>query len=144
MVQNQEIPVMTKEDHYLYLGVPIGLVHNVTNHASIIDELTTKLIKIQQSVLAPWQKLDAIRTFIQPCLTYALRSTDPTTKSLQGYRSQLISTVREICALPTRATTHYFFAPKRAGGLSSPIPVWKITSRPSSKPLKCFPPQTLS
>ena len=117
MVQNQAIPAMTKEDHYLYLGVPIGLVHNVTNLASIIDELITKLRKIQQSLLAPWQKLDAIRTFIQPCLTYALRSTDPTTKSLQEYRSTLISTVREICALPTRATTHYFFASKRAGGL---------------------------
>ena len=117
MVQNQAIPAMTKEDHYLYLGIPIGLVHNVTNLASIIDELTTKLIKIQQSLLAPWQKLDAIHPFIQPCLTYALRLTDRTTKSLQDYQSQLICTVREICALPTRAMTHYFFASKRAGGL---------------------------
>ena len=122
-VQHNPIPMMNREDHYLYLGVPIGLVHNVTNLSTLIDELTTKLTKIENSLLAPWQKLDAIRTFVQPCLTYALRSTDPTTKSLEAYRAQLIRTVHAICSLPTRATTHYIFAAKRAGGLGLTDPL---------------------
>ena len=117
VVQTQPIPALRREDHYRYLGVPIGLIHKVTQIETLVDELTEKLLKIERSLLAPWQKLDAIRTFIQPCLTYALRSTDPTTKSLQGYRSQLLKTVREICSLPTRATTHYIFGAKQAGGL---------------------------
>ena len=116
-VQDATIPALDREDHYRYLGVPIGLVHNITNIQTLVDELTSKLAKIEQSLLAPWQKLDAIRTFVQPCLTYALRSSDPTTQSLQAYRSQLIQTVRSICSLPNRATTHYIFAAKRAGGL---------------------------
>ena len=122
-VQHNPIPMMNREDHYLYLGVPIGLVHNVTNLSTLIDELTTKLTKIENSLLAPWQKLDAIRTFVQPCLTYALLSTDPTTKSLEAYRAQLIRTVRAICSLPTRATTHYIFAAKHAGGLGLTDPL---------------------
>ena len=89
----------------------------MTQLETLVDELTTKLKKIENSLLAPWQKLDAIRTFVQPCLTYALRSTDPTTKSLQAYRTQLIVTIRSICSIPTRATTHYIFASKRSGGL---------------------------
>ena len=121
--QNNPIPMINREDHYLYLGVPIGLVLNVTNFSTIIDELTTKLTKIENSLLAPWQKLDAIRTFIQRCLTYALRSTDPTTKSLHAYRAQLIRTIPAICSLPTRATTHYIFAASRVGGLGLTDPL---------------------
>ena len=67
--------------------------------------------------------MDAIRTFVQPCLTYALRSTDPTTKSLQSYRSQLLRTIRSVCYFPTRATTHYIFASKQAGGLGFTDPI---------------------
>ena len=73
-VQTQHIPALQREDHYRYLGVPIGLVPNISNLQNLGDELTTKLDKIEQSLLALWQKLDAIRTFIQPCLTYAFRS----------------------------------------------------------------------
>ncbi|CAB4023934.1 Hypothetical predicted protein [Paramuricea clavata] len=117
LIQGESIAPLSKEDHYRYLGVPIGLIPNISDLAKLIDELTSKLDKIENSLLAPWQKLDTIRTFIQPCLTYALRSTDPTTKSLQSYRSQLIKTIPSVCYLPTRATTHYIFASKQAGGL---------------------------
>ena len=116
-IQGKLTPALQREDHYRYLGVPIGLIPNVADLQKLVDDLTSKLDKIEKSLLAPWQKLDAIRTFIQPCLTYALRSTNPTTKSLQSYRSQLIQTIRSVCSLPTRATTHYIFASKQAGGL---------------------------
>ena len=125
LVQTKSIPALQREDHYRYLGVPIGLLHNVTQIESLVDELSSKLVRIEQSLLAPWQKLDAIRTFGQPCLTYALRSTDPTTKSLQGYRSQLLKTVRSICSLPTRATTLYIFGAKQAGALGFTDPCHK-------------------
>jgi hypothetical protein len=121
--QNQPIPALQREDHYRYLGVPIGLVPNITNLQNLVDDLTSKLEKIEQSLLTPWQKLDAIRTFVQPCLTYAFRSTDPTTKSLQSYRSQLTKTIKSICTLPSRATPHYIFASKQAGGLAFIDPV---------------------
>ncbi len=91
-------------------------------HAFIV--LLADVVKrINQSLLCPWQKLDAIRTFVQPCLTYALRSTDPTNKSLKDYRRGLIATVKNICHLPTRATTHYIFASKQAEGLGLTDPV---------------------
>ena len=104
-VQCVPIPALNHEEHYRYLGVPIGLIPNVTDLHNLVDDLTDKLAKIEKSFLAPWQKLNAIRTFVQPCLTYAFRSTDPTTKSLQSYRSTLIQTIHSICHLPTRAST---------------------------------------
>ncbi|XP_028416354.1 uncharacterized protein LOC114540350 [Dendronephthya gigantea] len=116
-VQNRSIPSLKAEDHYLYLGIPIGLIVNVSQLQSLVDELSNKIRKIEQSLLTPWQKLDAIRTFIQPCLTYALRASSPSHKSLQAYRTTLISALRKICHLPDRATTHYFFANRQSGGL---------------------------
>ena len=120
-IQEHVIPALDEEDHYRYLGVPIGLIHNVLNTETLVDELTTKLDQIHHSLLAPRQKLDAICTFIQPCLTYALRSTDFSTKSLQGYCSK--EPTRSICSLPTRATTHYIFASKCPGDLCLTDPI---------------------
>ena len=122
-IKTKPIPALQREDHYCYLGVPIGLVPNITNFQNLVDDLNSKLEKIEQSLLAPWQKLDAIRTFVQPCLTYAFRSTDPTTKSLQSYCSQLTKTIKSICTLPSRATPHHIFASKQAGGLAFIDPV---------------------
>lgn len=68
LIQGTSLTSLENRQSYRYLGVSVGLVHN-------IDDLPT-------SLLAPWQKLDAIRTFIQPCLTYALRAGDPLKKSL--------------------------------------------------------------
>ena len=116
-VQDQLIPFLKKDEHYRYLGVPIGLIHNIDDLDHIVDKLIPDMEKLEQSLLAPWQKLDAIRTFVQTCLIYALRAGSPKKKTLEDYRTKLIKTVRLICNLPNRATTHYVFAHKRAGGL---------------------------
>lgn len=116
-VQNAEIPPLTREESYRYLGIPIGLLYHPTEMTNITDQLIEDLRKINDSLLAPWQKLDAIRTFIQPCLTYVLRACPVTKDSLTKYRSTLLRTLRSIYNLPKRATTNYFFAAKNAGGL---------------------------
>ena len=116
-IQDAEIPPLTREESYRYLGVPISLLYHPKEMNSITDRLIDDLRKINTSLLAPWQKLDAVRTFIQPCLTYALRACPVTKDSLTKYRSTLLSTLRSICNLPKRTTTDYFFAAKQTGGL---------------------------
>ena len=83
----------------------------------ICKRLMQDLDRIRDSLLAPWQKLDAIRTFIQPGLTYALWTCPVTKKSLDSYRKKLIQVLKSICNLPTRASTSYFLADKSVGGL---------------------------
>ena len=63
-VHHQPIPALQREEHYRYLGVPIGLIPDIHFLEILLDELTDKLRKIEESLLAPWQKLDAIRTFV--------------------------------------------------------------------------------
>ncbi len=117
IVQNQPIPPLDRENPYKYLGVPIGLIHDPDNISDLVQDLTRDLESIEKSLLAPWQKLDMIRTFLQPSLTFALRAGFPKKENLLVYRSHLVATVRRICALPTRASASYIFAHKRVGGL---------------------------
>ena len=111
------MPVLSQHESYRYLGVPIGLLYNGGDMHNITDRLEQDLIKIRDSLLAPWQKLDAIRTFIQPCLTYAFRAFNIKQNTITAYRKCLIATLRSICHLPKRACTSYFFASKKVGGL---------------------------
>lgn len=116
-VQQNPIAFLKRDESYRYLGVPIDLIHNINDLDNVVGKLIPELDKIEQSLLAPWQKLDAVQTFIQPCLTHALRAGSPKKKSLDEYRSKLLRVVRQICSLPDQATTHYIFATKQAGGL---------------------------
>ena len=118
LIQGSAFPALQQEQSYRYLGVPIGLIHNIDDIPNIVPRLIRDLEAIRTSLLAPWQKLDAIRTFIQPCLTYALRAGNPLKQSLCDYRSLLVKAIREICSLPNRATANYIFASKAAGGLA--------------------------
>ena len=117
-IQGEHIPALSQEESYRYLGVPIGLIHNIDDIPSIVPKLIQHINIIRSSLLAPWQKLDAIRTFIQPCLTYALRAGNPLKQSLDEYKRILVSALKDICFLPQRATQSYFFAHKKVGGLS--------------------------
>ncbi len=113
MVQHGEIPYLKQEESYRYLGVPTDLIYDTSDMKSITDRLIADLNKIQDSLLALWQKLDAIRTFIQPALTYALRSCPVSRESLKEY----IGVLKSICHLPKRASNSYLFADKSVGGL---------------------------
>lgn len=126
IVQDQPVPALREEEHYRYLGIPIGLVQNIDNVPSLADDLCRNLNAIDQSNLAPWQKLDAIRSFVQPCLTFALRAGHPQKQSLKAYRSCLVRVLRNICSLPTRSCADYFFAHRRVGGLGLQDPLEEV------------------
>ncbi|XP_028416671.1 uncharacterized protein T26G10.4-like [Dendronephthya gigantea] len=118
IVQTRPIPAMSHDEHYRYLGVPIGMIHRIDDIPSIVPQVIEDIHAITNSLLAPWQKLDAIRSFVEPCLTYALRAGNPSKQSLEPLRTVLISSHRTIYDLPKRSTQAYFFASKHVGGLA--------------------------
>ena len=136
VIQRQPIPALQAEEMYRYLGIPIGLIHNCNDLPSLVPKLTQNLEKINSSALAPWQKLDAIRTFVQPCLTFALRAGNPLKKSLETYKTTLVRVLRQICSLPSRSTVPYFFAHKSAGGLGLQDPLQEVDVQTVTQALK--------
>jgi hypothetical protein len=89
------------------------MVRNVENLDKLVDQLCNDLDSINSSLLAPWQKLDAIRTFIQSCLTFALCAGEPLKSSLINYRKKLVEVVRSIMHIPTRASSCIIIAPAK-------------------------------
>ena len=135
-VQDQDIPTMSAEETYRYLGIPIGLIHNVNDLPSLLPKLIQDLEKISESPLAPWQKLDAIRTFVQPCLTFALRAGHPLKRTMELYRSTFVRVLRQTCALPNRSCVAYFFASKCSGGLAFQDPLREIDIQTVTQAIK--------
>ena len=117
-IQGNHIPALAQEESYRYLSVPIGLIHNIDDLPSIVPQLIKHIELIGASLLAPWQKVDALRTFVQPCVSYVLRAGNPEMQSLDLYKSTLVRTLRDVCNLPNRATASYFFSHKRCGGMA--------------------------
>ena len=125
-IQGQPIPILEEEDHYRYLGVRIGVIHNYANAESLMHPLIDDLDKIEAFLLAPWKKLDLIRTFIQPSLTFALRAGFTHKQTLAKLCTRLIAAVKSICNLPNQATSHYIFAHKKTGGLAFQAPTAEV------------------
>ena len=127
-IQGNHIPAFAQEESYRYLGVPIGLIHNIDDLPSIVPQLIKHIELIGASLLASWQRLDALRMFVQLCLSYVLRAGNPEMQSLDLYKSTLVRTLRDICNLPNRASASYFFSRKRCGGLAfkEPRTEWDV------------------
>jgi len=116
-IQGQTIPALRSEEHYRYLGTPIGVYRDDEDVCSLVTNMMADVLKIRQSLLAPWQKLDAIQTFVQPCLSFALRAGETTKKQVSRLVSAVVSAAKEICQLPVRASNNYIFAGRDVGGL---------------------------
>ena len=89
-VQSKSIPSLNKEEPYRYLGVPVGMEVEQHEANEICEQLIIALDKLENSLLAPWQKRDAIRTFLQPRLSYILRAGDVQIKTLQNTGGNLL------------------------------------------------------
>ncbi|CDI82699.1 hypothetical protein EPH_0055280 [Eimeria praecox] len=89
-LHNEVLPVVKLGEAYKYLGVKDALESSV--HQNQILRGMSKaedITKLLRSALLPWQKLDAIRTFVMSRLDYHLRHCYP-------YRQQLIVFDRHI------------------------------------------------
>ena len=60
MVQGKVIPALKQHEHYRYLGVPIGVMHDVDEIDNLVGKVCTDLDKINESLLAPWQKIGPV------------------------------------------------------------------------------------
>lgn len=126
IVQDKHIPALSEHEPYRYLGIPIGMMRKIDSLEKLVDDLCGDLDRIQSSLLSPWQKLDMIITFVQPCLTFALFAGEPLKSSLSNNRKKLIEVVRSILNLPQRATFHIIFESTKAGGLAFQDPLAEV------------------
>ncbi|XP_046392673.1 uncharacterized protein T26G10.4-like [Ischnura elegans] len=109
-------------DSYTYLGAPIGLKVNAAQ-ATALDSILEDLRRLDESDLAPWQKMDAVHVFQTPRLEFPLRIVPVPKKAVHDFDKEMQRTVKKWMCLPTRAAREMISLPRsRGGGGYVPLP----------------------
>ncbi|XP_023211847.1 uncharacterized protein LOC111614713 [Centruroides sculpturatus] len=114
-VEQQALPVLGKDDAYCHLGVPTGFSRCDTEKATT-DGILHALVKLHNSKLAPWQKVDALNTFIMPKLTFFLTAGTTPKGILTKIDRATKRYVKKWLGLPQRASPEIVNLPYMCGG----------------------------
>ncbi|GFQ89968.1 retrovirus-related Pol polyprotein from type-1 retrotransposable element R2 [Trichonephila clavata] len=115
-----DIPLRHLEDSnaYTYLGKPVGFF--LQKNFSDANEALRLADCIAKSHLAQWQKLDALKTFFFPSLSFAMRTDQLDKTAWSEVDKFVISHVKNILSVPQNSSNHYLSANKKRGGCSVP------------------------
>jgi hypothetical protein len=104
-------------DVYEHLGVPTGY-HVAASAERALVGMHEKLGKIGDSLLAPCQKLDAINTFVVPCISFHLRNGVVQKGRLDILDKRIKSIGKKCLNLPQRASVEPLYISYQMGGLN--------------------------
>ena len=113
-INGGDVRALREDETEVYLGIPMG--------AKLLyrpgTDLPSKLDKLQQSLLAPWQKLEALRSQLLPSLSHHLASGRVEKKLLRELDDQTRNLLRNVCRVPDSTSRAFFHAERRVGGMA--------------------------
>lgn len=111
------IPTMSRDDGYSYLGTPMGYSKEIMKEPETLRIIGQEVKKIKESLLAPWQMLDAIKLFVLTKLQFAMRTHRMLKKELNILDSQIYEDLREILRVKNSSNRDFFNIPVHLGGV---------------------------
>lgn len=114
-IQECQIRALEGGQHYRHLGVPTGFRNRQTPNEAI-QEIKTNFTKLDESLLAPWQKIDAALTFFMPKLDFAFRGADIEIKPLNELDRHIKRIAKRWLFLPNRASNEPVYMQPSQGG----------------------------
>jgi len=76
-----------------------------------------KLVKLNASLLAPWQKLEVFRAYLIPSLAHHLASGKVMKSCLTDLDDECALFLKSVANVPPSATREFLYADRRIGGL---------------------------
>ncbi|TKR65570.1 hypothetical protein L596_025957 [Steinernema carpocapsae] len=120
LVKGTPISSLDDEGTYTYLGIQLG-VHSRTKVSGILSQGVRDAEIICSSQLAPWQKINALKTFIYPRYSFFIRNGDPLLSDLKAFDNSMSAMIKELIHCPNKGTSrHYLYGDARKGGLGVP------------------------
>ncbi|XP_046640334.1 uncharacterized protein LOC124324536 [Daphnia pulicaria] len=114
-INENPLAVLGEGQHYRHLGVPTGFRNKQTPEETLA-QISNDLDLLDNSLLAPWQKIDAVVTFIVPRLDFILRGANVAVKPLRALDKRMKKNVKKWLNLPQRASAEVVFIPSPLGG----------------------------
>lgn len=126
-IQETEVRALKSGEHYRHLGVPTGYRNRQTPEETV-TEIIEKFQKLDDSLLAPWQKIDAAATFLMPKLDFIMRGAEVELKPI----NQADRVIKRLCKrwlnLPQRASPEVvYLAPSKGGAGLMPLRTSRYT-----------------
>lgn len=110
------LPVILGDgEHYKHLGVPTGF-RAKQSPEDTIAQLNEDLKSIDESLLAPWQKIDSVVTFLLPRLDFILRGGDVVKKLLYSTERMLKKLTKRWLNIPQRGSPEVTYLLPSQGG----------------------------
>ncbi|XP_074814531.1 uncharacterized protein T26G10.4-like isoform X2 [Natator depressus] len=119
--QIQGEPMIFLEDGqaYQHLGTPRGF-HVQQTPEDTIMEILRDVARSDSSLLAPWQKIDALNTFLMPRISFILRLSAMAKVPLNKADSTIWQLVKKWMFLPQRASNVLVYISQMHGGANIP------------------------
>ncbi|XP_023215163.1 uncharacterized protein LOC111617983 [Centruroides sculpturatus] len=114
-IQGSNIPRLHKDDSYLHLGIPTGFTMG-RSADDTIDGILSDIKLVDNSCLAPWQKIDCVNTFLTSRLTFHLTLGKVQKKKLSHLDKVIKRCVKKWMNLPQRASPEVLYMPHAQGG----------------------------
>ncbi|XP_069176419.1 uncharacterized protein [Procambarus clarkii] len=106
-------------EHSKFLGRPVGF--QLMSGDSSIDEYIELGKKVLMSKLAPWQRLDALKTFVFSSTVFAMRTWQFKKTAWTKLDDALKPHIKKTLYLPSRAANGYLYGSTRAGSCGIPL-----------------------
>ncbi|GFS63270.1 reverse transcriptase domain-containing protein [Nephila pilipes] len=107
------------QDAYKYLGVRVGFSFR-QDHGEFFRGISTDVEKVSESLLAPWQKLTAIRAHVLARAEFLCRNSHIRKRDVADLDKTLVRVGKKILNLPTRANNNLIHLSCSKGGVALP------------------------
>jgi len=118
-INGQPMEHLKDGEHMQFLGKPVG--YNLLTNWATLDDISNHFKALMSSKLAPWQRLDALRTFFYPSLHFALRTTQFAKKEWIALDNAIRAEMKRTLNLPDRASNDYIYGSRSGGGCNIPV-----------------------
>nr|XP_037289623.1 uncharacterized protein LOC119183546 [Rhipicephalus microplus] len=113
------VPALADYEGHRFLGRPVGF--RVLPDQTTVDEAIHLGRKLLSSMLTPWQRLDAVKTFLYPALNFAMRVGLASKGEWQRLDDELRPLIKKTLYVPARASNDYVYGSARAGTAGIPL-----------------------
>lgn len=114
-LQGEVMRPLAAGEPYQHLGIPTGFQIRQTP-VETLDQIAEDLQAVDQSLLAPWQKLETAANFILPRMDFCLRGAEIEKGPLNSLDKVMKRMAKRWMHLPQRASAEVVFLPPTMGG----------------------------
>ncbi|XP_073169530.1 signal peptide peptidase-like 3 isoform X3 [Lepidochelys kempii] len=118
-IQGEPVIPLAEGQAYRHLGMQMGF-HVRQTPEDTIQEILQDAAKIDASLLAPWQKINALNTFLIPRISFVLRGAAVAKVPLNKADKIDRQLVKKWLFLPQRASSELVYIAHRHGGANVP------------------------